>query len=287
MNNILSQMLEKYEIKNIQDETNAIKEIIQEIVICGLSRGGFFDEAAFYGGTALRIFYGLNRFSEDLDFALLKPNKNFNLSKYFSYIEKEVQAYGLNLKIETKEKTKKSNTMSAFLKGDTKEHILIFFEDASIQSTNSIKNIKIKFEVDINPPQGANYQFRYKLLPSPHQVRLYDESSLFAGKIHAIICRNWQSRTKGRDLYDYIFYLSKNVSVNIRLIREKLIDSNFISKDEKFNLDVLKEILINKFKEIDYNDAKEDVKSFIEDVSSLELWNEKFFIEITKDLKDS
>ena len=287
MNNILSQMLEKYEIKNIQDETNAIKEIIQEIVICGLSRGGFFDEAAFYGGTALRIFYGLNRFSEDLDFALLKPNKNFNLSKYFSYIEKEVQAYGLNLKIETKEKTKKSNTMSAFLKGDTKEHILIFFEDASIQSTNSIKNIKIKFEVDINPPQGANYQFKYKLLPSPHQVRLYDESSLFAGKIHAIICRNWQSRTKGRDLYDYIFYLSKNVSVNIRLIREKLIDSNFISKDEKFNLDVLKEILINKFKEIDYNDAKEDVKSFIEDVSSLDLWNEKFFIEITKDLKDS
>ncbi len=287
MNNILSQMLEKYEIKNIQDETNAIKEIIQEIVICGLSRGGFFDEAAFYGGTALRIFYGLNRFSEDLDFALLKPNKNFNLSKYFSYIEKEVQAYGLNLKIETKEKTKKSNTMSAFLKGDTKEHILIFFEDASIQSTNSIKNIKIKFEVDINPPQGANYQFKYKLLPSPHQVRLYDESSLFAGKIHAIICRNWQSRTKGRDLYDYIFYLSKNVSVNIRLIREKLIDSNFISKDEKFNLDVLKEILINKFKEIDYNNAKEDVKSFIEDVSSLDLWNEKFFIEITKDLKDS
>ena len=287
MNNILSQMLEKYEIKNIQDETNAIKEIIQEIVICGLSRGGFFDEAAFYGGTALRIFYGLNRFSEDLDFALLKPNKNFNLSKYFSYIEKEVQAYGLNLKIETKEKTKKSNTMSAFLKGDTKEHILIFFEDASIQSTNSIKNIKIKFEVDINPPQGANYQFKYKLLPSPHQVRLYDESSLFAGKIHAIICRNWQSRTKGRDLYDYIFYLSKNVSVNIRLIREKLIDSNFISKDEKFNLDVLKEILINKFKEIDYTDAKEDVKSFIEDVSSLELWNENFFIEITKDLKNS
>ena len=124
-------------------------------------------------------------------------------------------------------------------------------------------------------------------MPSPHQVRLYDESSLFAGKIHAIICRNWQSRTKGRDLYDYIFYLSKNVSVNIRLIREKLIDSNFISKDEKFNLDVLKEILINKFKEIDYNDAKEDVKSFIEDVSSLDLWNENFFIEITKDLKDS
>ena len=95
MNSILNQMLEKYDIKNIQDETNAIKEIIQEIVLCGLSRGEFFDNAAFYGGTALRIFYGIDRFSEDLDFALLKPNENFDLTKYFSYIEKEVQAYGL------------------------------------------------------------------------------------------------------------------------------------------------------------------------------------------------
>ena len=85
MNSILNQMLEKYDIKNIQDETNAIKEIIQEIVLCGLSRGEFFDNAAFYGGTALRIFYGIDRFSEDLDFALLKPNENFDLTKYFSY----------------------------------------------------------------------------------------------------------------------------------------------------------------------------------------------------------
>ena len=127
MNSVLKNMLDKYEIKNSIDETNAMKEIIQEIVICGLSRGGFFNEAAFYGGTALRIFYGLNRFSEDLDFALLKPNKDFDLSKYFPFIEKEVQAYGLNLSITEKEKTKDSNIMSAFLKGDTKEHILMFF----------------------------------------------------------------------------------------------------------------------------------------------------------------
>ena len=127
MNSVLKNMLDKYDIKNTEDEINAMKEIIQEIVICGLSRGGFFNEAAFYGGTALRIFYGLNRFSEDLDFALLEPNKNFDLSKYFSFVEKEVLAYGLNLKIETKEKTKDSNILSAFLKGDTKEHIFIFF----------------------------------------------------------------------------------------------------------------------------------------------------------------
>ena len=213
MNSVLQNMLSKYEIKNTIDETNAMKEIIQEIVLCGLSRGRFFNEAAFYGGTALRIFYGLDRFSEDLDFALLEPNTEFDLSKYFSFIEKEVQAYGLNLTISEKNKTQDSNITSAFLKGDTKEHILIFFPNENMQNITSLKNIKIKFEVDINPPSGAKYDLRYKLLPSPHQVRLYDESSLFAGKIHAILCRNWQYRTKGRDLYDYIFYLSRNTKV--------------------------------------------------------------------------
>lgn len=284
MNSVLQSMLDKYEIKNSIDETNAMKEIIQEIVICGLSRGGFFNEASFYGGTALRIFYGLNRFSEDLDFALLKPNKDFDLSKYFPFIKKEVQAYGLNLSITEKEKTKDSNIMSAFLKGDTKEHILMFFPNENMQNTTSLKNIKIKFEVDINPPSGAKYDLKYKLLPSPHQVRIYDESSLFAGKIHAILCRNWNYRTKGRDLYDYIFYLSKNISVNIELIREKLIDSNVINKNDNFDINILKEMLKNKFNQINYNDAKEDVIVFIEDKESLNLWSSEFFKEITNTL---
>ena len=284
MNSVLKNMLDKYEIKNSIDETNAMKEIIQEIVICGLSRGGFFNEAAFYGGTALRIFYGLNRFSEDLDFALLKPNKDFDLSKYFPFIEKEVQAYGLNLSITEKEKTKDSNIMSAFLKGDTKEHILMFFPNENMQNTTSLKNIKIKFEVDISPPSGAKYDLKYKLLPSPHQVKLYDEASLFAGKIHAILCRNWNYRTKGRDLYDYIFYLSKNISVNLELVKEKLIDSNVLKGNDNFDINVLKEMLTAKFNEINYNDAKEDVIAFIEDKDSLNLWTKEFFIEITKNL---
>ncbi len=284
MNSVLQIMLSKYKIKNTIDETNAMKEIIQEIVLSGLSRGGFFDEAAFYGGTALRIFYGLNRFSEDLDFALLKPNPNFDLSKYFSFIEKEVQAYGLNLTVSEKIKTKDSNITSAFLKGDTKEHILMFFPNENMQNATSLKNIKIKFEVDINPPAGAKYEIKYKLLPSPHQVRLYDESSLFAGKIHAILCRNWQYRTKGRDLYDYVFYISKNAKVNIELVKEKLIDSKVLSRDDEFTVDTLKNLLNNKFEKIDYSDAKDDVIMFIEDKDSLSLWSKVFFEEITKNL---
>ena len=127
MNKILSEMLEKYEIKTDKDEINALKEIIQELVISGLSKSDFFNRAAFYGGTALRIFYDLDRFSEDLDFALVSPNKNFDLSAYFPFIEKEVSLYGLNLKVDTKIKTKESSISSAFLKGDTMEHILRYF----------------------------------------------------------------------------------------------------------------------------------------------------------------
>lgn len=285
LNNVIEQMLEFYDIKNTNDEINALKEIIQELVLSGLSRGGFFDEAAFYGGTALRIFYKLDRFSEDLDFVLINPNKEFDLSKYFSFIEKEVKSYGLNLEIETKEKSVSSNITSAFLKGDTLEHILKFFpNEESHRYDHILKDIKIKFEIDINPPLGATYEMKYKLLPSPHQIRLYDKESLFAGKIHAILCRNWKTRVKGRDLYDYVFFLANNTPVNIDLIRNKLIDSDYIKSNDEFNLQILKELLIKKFNEINYSEAKEDVIPFIKDVDSINLWSSDFFVEITDNI---
>ena len=285
MNNIIEQMLSKYEIKNTNDEINALKEIIQEIILSGLARGNFFDEAAFYGGTALRIFYKLDRFSEDLDFALIYPNKNFDLSKYFVYLEKELKAYGLNLEINTKQKNIESNITSAFVKGDTLEHILKFFPNEENHKYNHmLKNIKIKFEVDINPPSGATYEEKYKLLPSPHQIKIYDKESLFAGKIHAILCRNWKTRTKGRDLYDYIFFLANNTKVNLELVKNKLIESNYINANDKFSIDDLKNLLINKFKEIDYIEAKEDVIPFIKNTESLNIWSSEFFISNTKEL---
>ena len=286
MNNIIEQMLYKYDIKNTNDEINALKEIIQEIVLSGLSRGNFFNEAAFYGGTALRIFYNLDRFSEDLDFALLEPNKDFDISKYFNYIQKELKAYGINLNITTKEKSFDSNITSAFLKGDTLELILKFFSNGAEHNYDHLlKNLKIKFEVDINPPMGATYEDKYKLLPSPHQIKLYDKESLFAGKIHAILCRGWNNRVKGRDLYDYIFFLASDTKVNIELLKNKLIESNYIIEKEKFDINELKKIIINKFEKIDYTKAVEDVKPFIKNIDNLNLWNKEFFIEITNKLK--
>lgn len=286
MNNIIEQMLSKYEIKNTNDEINALKEIIQEIVLSGLSRGGFFNEASFYGGTALRIFYKLDRFSEDLDFALITPNKNFDLTKYFMYIKKELKAYGLNLEINSKKKNIDSNITSAFLKEDTLEHILKFFPNEVNHKYDSLlKNIKIKLEVDINPPIGATYEEQYKLLPSPHQIKLYDKESLLAGKIYAILCRGWKTRTKGRDLYDYVFFLATDTKVNIELIKNKLIESKYIENNNNFDINILKRLLINKFNEMDYDDAKEDVIPFIKNVNNLNIWSKDFFISITENLK--
>ena len=285
MNNVIEQMLSKYDVKNTTDEINVLKEIIQEIVLSGLSRGNFFNEAAFYGGTALRMFYNLDRFSEDLDFALIEPNKNFDLSKYFNYIEKELKAYGINLEINTKVKNIDSNITSAFLKGDTLEHILKFFPNNEHHRYNYIlKTLKIKFEVDINPPAGATYEDKYKLLPSPHHIKLYDKESLLAGKIHAILCRGWKTRIKGRDLYDYIFFLANDTKVNLELLKNKLIKSNYINEFDTLDINKVKELLINKFNDIDYNAAKEDVKPFIKNVEILNIWSKEFFISITEKL---
>lgn len=147
------------------------------------------------------------------------------------------------------------------------------------------KDIKIKFKMDINPPSGATYEEQYKLLPSPHQIKLYDKGSLLAGKIHAILCRGWKIRTKGRDLYDYVFFLANDTKVNIELIKNKLIESEYIKSNSLFDINILKKLLIDKFSEIDYTEAKEDVIPFIKNVDSLNIWSKDFFISITDKLQ--
>ena len=286
MNTVIEEMLKSYQVDNIYDRKNAMKEIMQEIVLCGLSRAGFFKEAAFYGGTALRIFYGLDRFSEDLDFSLEQINLDFDLCSYFPVLEKEVKAFGLNVEIQEKQKTKDSNIRSAFLKGNTKEHLLLFYADERVVGSVA-KNevVKIKFEVDTNPPAFATYEHKYRLLPVPYEIRLYDMPSLFAGKIHAVICRGWQSRIKGRDLYDYIFYLSKAVTVNQRHLRARLIDSGYISENQECTLEEIKTMLKNRFDSIDFLQARKDVEPFIRDTSVLDIWSSDFFKHITEGLK--
>lgn len=281
MKTVLSQMLENYQTNTLDDAKNALKEVVQEVALCGLSRAGFFKNVAFYGGTALRIFYGLDRFSEDLDFSLIKPDANFELTPYFSTLKNELSALGLQFSIEEKEKTKESAIKSAFLKGNTKEHILSIY-DLQDLNINPTEVIKVKFEIDTVPPDYATFETKYRLLPSPYSVQLYDMPSLFAGKLHAVLCRSWKNRIKGRDLYDYVFYLSRQTPVNLKHLQARLVDSNALKQGEVLTCQDLKAMLIERFETIDFNQAKSDVEAFVADKSKLDLWTKDFFIDITK-----
>ena len=141
----------------------------------------------------------------------------------------------------------------------------------------------IKLEIDTNPPSDATTEFKYGLMPIPYRVRIYDMPSLFSGKLHAIICRKWKNRFKGRDLYDYIFYLYHNIKPNLKHLKERLIESNKINQEEKFDEVLLKELLIERFNEIDYTSAKKDVYPFVPDKSKIDIWSKEFFVSITKD----
>ena len=279
MDNIVQVMLEKYHPSNNVERENAIKEIIQEIVLAGLSRGGFFSQAAFYGGTCLRIFYGLNRFSEDLDFALINKDPNFNIKDYFPFIEKELAAHGINMDISLKSKGDNIDVQTAFVKGNTLMLFLQFFpnDDESRHIVGNQK-IKIKFEIDVDNPSGGCTEIKYQLLPSPYEVRVFDESTLFAGKIHAIICRDYKNHVKGRDYYDYLFYCGKGTKINLLYLENKLKNTKVLKENETLTLNKVKEMLKNKFNNVDYESAKEDVSNFITNKDSLSIWSKELFL---------
>ena len=286
MNNVIQEMLNRYDAKDLSEKKDALKEVVQEIVLCGLSRSGFFQNAAFYGGTALRIFHNLDRFSEDLDFSLRTSDDSFLLTDFFSTLRKEVSAFGLNMEISEKVKSKESAVQSAFLKGNTKEHMLMFFDaDQAIDRIPGNELIKIKFEVDTNPPASASFERKYRLLPVPYEVMLYDIPSLFAGKVHAVICRAWKSRIKGRDLYDYVFFLSKGAHLNTEHLKARLVQSGVWNAGDSFTVEDAKHLLCERFETIDYAQAKEDVLPFLKNGSSLDIWSADFFRQITEGIR--
>lgn len=278
MNNILEQMLDKYTINNIEDEKNAIKEIMQELILASLSKSGFFKNAIFCGGTALRIFYGLDRFSEDLDFSLEEADDQFDISEYISYISESLKEYGISLEIQNKEN--KSNIVSAFLKANTIEQLLLFNTSFDINNIRKEEKIRIKLEVDTNPPKGGIVEYKTALVPEIYQVKIYNDESLFSGKLHSILCRFWDNRVKGRDLYDFIFYVSRKTKINIEFLENAMKQTGHIKESEHLNLEIIKDLLKQKFNELDYALAKQDVMPFIKDSKKIELWSKELFISI-------
>ena len=287
MNNAIEAMLSKYNPTNTSERKSAIKEILQEIALAGLSRGGFFNKAAFYGGTCLRIFHGLNRWSEDLDFALISNDSDFKLDEYYPALEKEFKSYGIDISVEEKKKAQDSAVFSAFLKGNALTLMMSFFpksEDARKVISN--EKIKIKFEIDTDNPSGGVTEFKYRMLPAPYEVQIFDESTLFAGKIHAIICRDYKNHVKGRDYYDYLFYLGKGSKFNLTYLENKLKSTGGkIGNDETLTLERVKGLLRERFETVDYESAKEDVSSFISDKEQLNVWKKELFLSTLDELK--
>jgi len=285
MNEAIEFMLRKYDCKSSEDYENALIEIVQEVALLGLSRSDFFSHAAFYGGTALRIFYGLPRFSEDLDFSLDRSDKGFELDEYLSSVEKELRAYQFNMTVKRKQKIAESAVQSAFIKGNTLQNILeISSDDIAIRGIHPNAVLRIKFEVDTEPPEGAGYQVINVLSPTPHRVRLYDLESLFAGKIHAVLCRDYKNRVKGRDFYDYIWYLQRGARVNLYHLQKRMEQSGKWDSGKELTIDELKILLKKRFETVDFDSARNDVSRFLTrgDRSDLSLWDRDFFTDITQ-----
>lgn len=284
MNTVLQQMIQAYPEKDLEKPENVIKEVIQEIILCGLAQSDFFRKVAFNGGTCLRIFYGLQRFSEDLDFSLLKRDETFDLKKYFSVLQREAESLGLHIDFQQEEKHQITTVQTAIAKGNTRTQILTFYADEKLAGKFAANNlIKVKFEVDTDVLDFAKTEVKTRILPRFNEVRTFDITTLFAGKLHAVISRNWRNRVKGRDLYDYVFYLQNNAKVNMNYLREKLLHSDTISAHDNFNFAMLMDMLNDRFATLDYTTAKADVRSFIKDDRDLSYWSSSFFQTITKE----
>ena len=281
---MIKNWLDSYKPKNKEEALHALREIMQEIALAGLNRAGFFEKAAFYGGTALRIFYGLDRFSEDLDFSLLKFDSDFSLEKYQNAIVAEFAALGMQVIVVEKQKTVENNMNSAFLKSETIWRELTLEGIIPQNGIDSIANVKIKIEVDRKPPLGFETQEKLLLKPFSFYVKCFVLPDLFAGKMHALLFRKWKNNVKGRDWYDMEWYIKKGIPLDLNHFLLRAQDSGDWDK-ETISETEFRELLSVKIDEVNLDYVKADASRFIEDVSILDIWSAKYFHDLTGHLK--
>ena len=281
---MIKEWLDTYKPGNKDEATQALREIMQEIALAGLYRAGFFEKAAFYGGTALRIFYGLDRFSEDLDFSLLEVNTDFSLNKYLDAVLAEFESLGMQVSVREKKKRNQTNIESAFLKSETiwKELIL---EDIIPQTGLDQKaNILIKLEVDREPPLGFETEERLLLKPFSFYVKCFTISDLFAGKMHALLFRKWGTNVKGRDWYDMEWYIKKGVPLNLNHFALRAQDSGDWKK-ETITEEEFRELLNARIDTVDIDRVKADIRRFIPNQRVLDIWSAKYFHDLNRHFK--
>ncbi len=279
---MISKWLEEYNPKTEEQLLAALREIMQEVALAGLYRAGFFKEVAFYGGTCLRIFYELPRFSEDLDFSLLDKNREFSFNPYLPYLTAEFEAMGMQVSVREKSKTTNSQIESAFLKAETewKEMVL---EQTTFALPITKPSLKIKLEVDTLPPLSFQTENKLLLRPFSFYVNSLRIEDLFAGKMHALLSRQWKTRVKGRDWFDLEWYIRKGYAISLEHFSVRALESGDLEvpADSKKLLDLLNQ----KIESLNFSSVKEDVIRFIPDPSSLDIWSKDYFLELVKKLK--
>jgi predicted nucleotidyltransferase component of viral defense system len=281
---MIKEWIAEYKPKNEDEILDALREIMQEITLAALSRTDFFEKAAFYGGTALRIFYGLDRFSEDLDFSLLKADEGFTLEPYFSAILTEFEALGIKVRINEKEKAKRSSIESAFLKTETIWKELVLEDILKQTGVKSNKPIKIKIEVDRNPPLGFQTEEKLLIRPFSFYVRCFKLPSLFAGKLHALLYRKWNNRVKGRDWYDLEWYIKKGIPLDAAHFLLRAQDTTDWNAEIITNEQIL-ELINHKIESVSFTNIKEDVIRFIKDEKVLSIWSATYFKDLVEKMK--
>ena len=286
MNAALGGMLDRYRPQTAADHENALREIAQELALLGLWRAKFFEHAAFYGGTALRIFHRLPRRSEDLDFSLLRPDRAFDLAPCLEAVRTELAAFGLSFRVERRNKRVDTATESAFIKGGTRINLAhIGLPDDLQRRIPALQQVRIRVDVDTDPPPLAEYEVRTLLTPIPFQARLFTLPCLFAGKLHAILCRTWQERVKGRDFYDFIWYLGRQVPCHLRHLQARMTQTGHWEQGDDLTGAELRRLLRQRFGRVDYDQARRDVLPFIRDQEELALWDAGFFLSLVDQVR--
>lgn len=267
--NVVEQMLARYPQ---QERDHALREVMQEIALAGLQRGGFFEKTAFYGGTCLRIFHGLPRFSEDLDFSLLTADPDFSLEPYFKVLQEEFAAFGFEVEISQRKKAVDSVVVSAFLKKNTSIY------DVRVAGQ---RMLKIKFEVDSDPPGGFTTEEKLLVQPYSFYVKCYALPDLYAGKMHALLFRRWKNRVKGRDWFDFEWYVQNGISLNLKHFETRARQSGDWQGGLLTGED-LRHLLKERIRSLDIELAKKDVQSFIRSSSSLDIWSPSYFLDLAE-----
>jgi len=283
MHSVIVDMLTAAAPRSLDEHVRVLHEILQQVALLGLWRGGLFQRAAFYGGTALRLLHGLDRFSEDLDFSLLAPDGAFDFTALSGTLREELAAFGFDLRVETRKPNPNSAIRSAFVKGGTREQLLVLsVGDELVRLVQHGKEIKIKLEIDTDPPPGFETEMRTLFTPLPFSVRAYSLPDLLAGKMHALLCRGWKSRVKGRDWYDFAWYAGHAPHMHLSHLEKRMRQSG--NWNEKRPLDEVawRGLMDVRIASLDVEQARDEVIRFVRDPRSLELWSRDFFRAVAR-----